>query len=347
MNELDYIIVGSGLAGLAFSRLLEQHHKSFVVFDDNSQQSSKVAAGIYNPVMLKRFNLAWRAEAQIVLLEEFYGDLQRDLDLKIDHKDHVFRLINSVAEQNNWFTARDDSRLGRFMSDSLTNLEESTFDSPYGLGEVLESGRVDTSKLVEAYRTYLQNSGNLISSSFEYKDLEVQKNSMRYRDMATKKLVFAEGFGLKHNPYFNWLPLNGTKGELITIHAPELKLDIILKSGVFIVPIGDDQYRVGATYNRQDKTDVPTAAGKMELKEKLEKVLKCDYEILDHVSGIRPTVSDRRPLLGRHPEHDNIFVLNGFGSRGVLIAPYAANQLYNFIEAGQSLDPEMDISRFQ
>ncbi len=41
-----------------------------------------------------------------------------------------------------------------------------------------------------------------------------------------------------------------------------------------------------------------------------------------------------------------MFVLNGLGTRGVMIGPYIANQLYNFIEKGISLDTEINIDRF-
>ena len=46
-----------------------------------------------------------------------------------------------------------------------------------------------------------------------------------------------EGFGMKKNPLFNKLPLQGTKGELLVIRAPDLKSEIILKSSVFVIPI--------------------------------------------------------------------------------------------------------------
>jgi glycine oxidase len=62
MKELDYIIVGCGLAGVSFCEELRAHGKSFVVFDDQSQQSSIVAAGLYNPVILKRFTAVWKAK---------------------------------------------------------------------------------------------------------------------------------------------------------------------------------------------------------------------------------------------------------------------------------------------
>jgi len=68
--------------------------------------------------------------------------------------------------------------------------------------------------------------------------------------------------------------------------------------------------------------------------------------VIEHVAGIRPTVKDRRPLVGRHPEYSNIYVLNGLGTRGVMIAPYVAQELYNYIQHDIPLDPEIDIKRF-
>lgn len=105
-------------------------------------------------------------------------------------------------------------------------------------------------------------------------------------------------------------------------------------------------YRVGATYKWKDKTNAPTEECKLELLQKLNTFLKCPYEVVDHVAGIRPTVSDRKPLVGRHPEYKNMYLLNGLGSRGVMIAPMASMQLYALIEDKRALDPEMDLSRF-
>ena len=51
--KLDYIVVGLGLAGLAFIEELIAANKSFLVFEDRSQTSSLVAGGIYNPVIFK------------------------------------------------------------------------------------------------------------------------------------------------------------------------------------------------------------------------------------------------------------------------------------------------------
>ena len=136
------------------------------------------------------------------------------------------------------------------------------------------------------------------------------------------------------------------KGELITIHAPELEIDFVLKSSVFVLPLGNQQFLVGATFNWKDKTNEPTKEGKVELIEKLDKVLSVKYEVIDHVAGIRPTVKDRRPLVGVHPENQQLAILNGLGTRGVMIAPMASKELYNHLEMNTELRKELDIKRF-
>lgn len=183
--------------------------------------------------------------------------------------------------------------------------------------------------------------------SFNHNQLEVKSTGIHYKTIKAKQIVFAEGFGLKQNPYFNFLPLNGTKGELLIIKAPKLKLDYVLKSSAFLIPLKEkDQYIVGATYEWKDKTNTVTQKAKEELLNKLKTFLKYDFEVVDQVAGIRPTVKDRRPLVGAHPEHKNMFVLNGLGTRGVMIGPYIAKQLFNHIENEMPLDDEINIIRF-
>ena len=149
------------------------------------------------------------------------------------------------------------------------------------------------------------------------------------------------------NPWFNYLPLQGTKGEYLTIHAPGLAEDRIIKASVFLIPLGQDRYRVGATYAWNDFSQEPTTAAREQLLEKVRRFLRCDFRITGQTAGIRPTVPDRRPLVGVHPEYDSLFLLNGLGSRGVLLAPYAAEQLVRFSEDGQPLPEAMDLSRFK
>ena len=140
--------------------------------------------------------------------------------------------------------------------------------------------------------------------------------------------------------------MNEAKGELLTIHAPDLNVDFLIKAAVFVLPLGNDLYKVGATFNWKDKTSLTTEEGKKELLEKLETFIKCPYTIVSQSAGIRPTVKDRRPLLGIHPNYKQLVLLNGLGTRGVMIAPTAARDLYKYLIEGIPLDKEVDIARY-
>ncbi len=343
---LDYLIVGLGLAGVSFCHTLEKAQKSFMVFNDSSQRSSWVAGGIYNPLVLKRFKASWRSAEQLELLKPFYSSLADQLGITIDHPIPVLRRLASAEEQNLWFEAADKPDLAPFMKPDLYDYQNPLIDAPYGFGMVMGTGRIDTRLLVETYEAHLWKSENLVRESLDPSLLEHQSDSVVYGPYKARRIVFCTGYGISENPFFNYLPLPGTKGELLTIKAAQLKEKHLIKSSVFLIPIGEDFYRVGATYKWKDKTNAPTSEARDELQAKLDKFLKCPYEVVDHIAGIRPTVTDRRPLVGQHPAYKNFFVLNGFGSRGVMIAPFASGSLFNYIENRAPLPEDMDIRRF-
>ncbi len=342
----DYIIVGCGLAGLAFAQTLRLNGRSFVVVDSSEAKASLVAGGLYNPVMLKRFTMAWKADEQIDLALPFYRRLEKELKIKFDHILPVKRLIHSAEEQNNWFAALDKPKVGSFLSSQLTTPDSENFKSPFGLGEVLDSGRIDTKSLITGFTALLEKNGQLIDEHFDYNVLELNPDSVSYKNLVAKRLVFCEGSGLLNNPFLKYLPLRGNKGELLRIKAPDLKLEFILKSSMFFIPLGNDEYLVGATYNRQFNSEKPSKAAREEIEKHIRKIIGLNYDILEQTSGIRPTVKDRRPLVGIHPEFSSIAVLNGLGSRGVLIAPYLAHILYDHLENNTTLPDEIDIARF-
>ncbi|WP_426431156.1 NAD(P)/FAD-dependent oxidoreductase [Winogradskyella sp. HB-48] len=346
MKQVDYIIVGCGLASIALCEQLRANNKSFIVFDDGSQQSSIVAAGLYNPVILKRFSEVWKAKEQLDIALPVYKKIEEDLNIKIDYKLRLLRRFSSIEEQNLWFNASDKPKLEKYLSTQLVKNNNDAIDAAFGFGEVLHAGRLDTKKLISSYKDFLKQNQSLIEDSFVHQKLQIESTLVIYENIKAKQIVFAEGFGVKKNPYFKYIPLNGTKGEVLIIKAPELKIDYGVKSSVFIIPLENDLYAVGATYNWTDKSNQPTEEGKQELISKLKTFLKCEFEVVQHLAGIRPTVKDRRPLVGRHPEYQNLYVLNGLGTRGVMIAPYVAEKLYNFVENNEPLDLEIDISRF-
>lgn len=343
---IDYLIVGCGLAGISFAEKALQHNKTILVLDNDSQNSSKIAGGLYNPVILKRFSEVWGAQAQLVIMNEFYTQLKPKIGRQFDFKMPIVRKFFSVEEQNNWFAASDKPGLAPFLSTQLHFKEYKGITAPFGYGEVVHTGYVDTASLLESYRNYLIENHWFRQESFDYTAIVFEEDSVHYKDLQAKHIIFAEGFGLHANPYFNQLPLDGTKGELFIIKAPDLDLDVIVNTSVFILPLGNDLFKVGATYNWKDKTDLPTEEGKAELVERIQEIIGCDFEIITHFAGVRPTVRDRRPLVGTHPIHKQVHVLNGLGTRGVMLGPAMAKALYDAVENQIPLHKNIDIQRF-
>ena len=343
--KFEYLIIGSGLAGLMLCETLRKRDISFKVISNNSQTASIVASGLYNPVVLKRFNKAWNAQKQLPYAILAYNELEKLLKIKIDHKLPIFRVFNSIEEQNDWIVASDNLELDSFLDSEIKYLDNPNIIAQHGYGKVNNTGRVDTKLLLNAYKKYLISRDLYIEEPFDHKILNISPQ-LSYKNILANKIIFAEGFGLKRNPLFNYLPLQGTKGELVIIRAPDLNLNVILKSSIFIVPLGDNNYLVGSTYAWDDYSNLSTNKAKNELLEKLEKLISCPYEVVYQRAGIRPTVTDRRPLVGQHKSYKNLYVLNGLGSRGVLIAPNMAKELIEFIEEGTTLNQEINISRF-
>lgn len=339
-------MVGLGLAGMAFCETLRKQNKKFVVYSDSSQNASLVAGGLSNPVILKRFTMAWKASTLIPVANRFYAELENTLGATLIGDVPVHRRFASIEEQNLWFEAADKHKLKAYLSPHLVRNNNPALIAPYDFGEVLQARLLDTKLTLKYYTSFLDNQKLLVSESFDYANLKVDTDQVTYKAVSAKRIVFTEGFGMKANPFFNYLPMQGSKGEYVIIKCPELKESNAIKSSIFIIPLGGDVYKIGANYDRDTASGLPTEKAKRELLSRLDSVLDCTYQVIGHQAGIRPTVKDRKPLVGQHPEYARLFVLNGFGSHGIMIAPWAAAHLFASIEKGMVLDQEVDIKRY-
>ena len=342
----DYIVVGGGMAGMAFAESAWRNGKQIVVYDGLTLGATRVASGLYNAVVLKRLNPVGDADAYLDAMEPFYAGIQARISKKIFFPMPLLRRFASIEEQNDWFVGCDRPELSKLLADQIVHLDGEALDAPFGYGCVNRAGWVDTRLLLDDYWKNLPFRSRYLREPFDYSALKVLDDGVRYKDISARHIVFAEGFALSGNPFFNYLPLQGTKGELLHIHAPGLNLRVVIKGGVFILPAGDDVYKVGATYAWDDKTEIPTTAAREELIGKLNEIIRVPYTVMDQKAGVRPTVNDRKPLLGTHPEFKSVHVFNGLGTRGILLAPRLGQLLYNWIETGAELPANVSINRF-
>lgn len=345
MKKVDYIIVGLGIAGLSLCEVLLKANKSFVVIDKGTNAATLVSGGVFNPVVLKRFTPAWKGAMLLDTAIPFYTSLSKNLKETIIENTPVYRIFNSIEEQNNWIIASDKKELAPFLSIELLANRNEAINAPFGFGQVLHSGKIDTSLLFKTYRDYLDTNEILLTETFQYQELIHHASKVVYKNIEARKIIFSEGAAAINNPFFPKEYLIPNKGEYLIIKAPKLKCKAILKGSLFVIPQGNNYYKVGATYEREVSTFKKTEVAKEKILAGLSKMISCPFEITNQITGIRPTTKDRRPLVGSSDGYKNYYFLNGLGTRGITGAPWLASSLINHIENGAELPSEINISR--
>jgi len=325
-----------------------QQGKNVLVVDHREKpNSSEIALGIYNPVVFRRMSKSWKAEEIIPVAEAFYSEMENSLGIKALHRNTILKFFSSKDERTFWEKKMIAGEAKDFLAKPKehSKYSEHIFDE-LGSADVLSSGWVDTAKLLSTFRKFLIGNRLLIPKEFEYGKLNTSAEMLLWENVNAEMIIFCEGSSATGNLFFKNLPFVLTKGEMLTIRIKNFSPANIISKGVYVLHEYDDIFKVGATYDWDDLNDIPTEKGKSELVDKLKKALKCDYEILDQAAAIRPTVKDRRPLIGLHPGDKRIGIFNGMGTKGVMLAPFFAKQFVEHIESGLPLDKEVDIKRF-
>lgn len=347
-SEIDYIIVGQGLAGSLLAYFLHKKNRRLLVIDPGLDNiSSKVAAGIINPVTGRRYVKSWRIDELIPFARQTYLELESLLGVKLYRDRHVLRVLFSPTEQNHWNSRLGDPGYQPYIVPEAVPAKWSSMLQPvYAFGELARGAQIDLNLLLVHFRAWLTQNHQLIADSFDHGELDLSSGQLRYRNWVARAIVFCEGYRAKYNPFFNHLPYEGAKGEVLRIAIEGKQPRKLLRHHFFLVPMEDGTYWAGSNHLRIYDNEDPTPEGKQWLTSQLDKILKVPYEIRDHRAAVRPTVKDRRPLLGVHPELPNVFIFNGLGTKGASQGPFFANQLANTLTENAPFDPEVDIRRF-
>ena len=331
----NYTIIGQGLAGSILAYFLLKEGQNVQIFDNpDIPSSSKVAAGIYNPVTGKRLVKTWLADEIFPFLEDFYPQLEKELKSKFFFPMPLFHPFPDNATQKFFKSDHIPEGFFDFCSLEFENIHRKEIvNSDLGGITMKHAGWVDLKVMLSAFRDYFLEKNILIETTFIPKKTE---------DI----FIFCEGFNGKFNSYFSYLPFNPVKGEIVDIEIQNLDLQEIINQGVFVIPLGDNKFRLGATYKWDVLDFVSTEEGATILTEKYQKLMKPQMRILSQQAGVRPATKDRRPFLGMHPEVENIGIFNGFGSKGVSLAPFFGKQFVDFLVYQKELHTEVNINRF-
>ena len=345
MKGKKVLVVGQGLAGTCLTWQLLKRNIEVVVLDAGIEKSSSVvAAGLYNPIVFKRFTQSWMAKELIEYLNGFYSELEDLLKCNFHTKHHILKVFTNQEEKKLW---EKKSQTDEFMLPDIDGsyLHEQ-LASNLGIAHVVGGGAIDLRKLLTEFRKYLVSHQRLMVDSFDYDRLNINSSLLQYAEVDYELIIFCEGAAAVHNPFFPKQAFKLTHGETFEILADHLPDSDVINKGAFLLPKGNRTYKVGATYRWENVDGKISSDGYEELKSKLDSILKVPYEVSKHEAGIRPTVVDRRPIMGHSLQHKQLSFFNGMGTKGVMLAPYFSEQFVKHLLDGESLSEEVDIARY-
>lgn len=343
--EIDFLIIGQGLAGTTLGYLLQKEGYQVLIFDTPDQnQSSRIAAGLYNPVTGRKMVKTWMGEVIFPQIEPFYRELEELTGKKFLNSEKIYRPFLSIEEQNEWMGHSSDPEIQRFVESIFTESQYKELKDPFGGVLLKMAGWLNINELLEGMAGFFGD--RLVLESFQEEMLNKKSNGWEYKGIQSKSLIYCNGLGAMQSRFFNFLPFAPVKGEILEVKQ-EFYPDYIVNRGVFRVPLENSTFRVGSTYTWHDLDLGPTESAKKELLEKLEELVKVEVsEVISHKHGIRPATKDRKPFLGKHPADQSVYIFNGFGAKGVSLVPYFSLMMRDFILHSKPLLKEVDISRY-
>lgn len=312
------VIAGMGVAGACVAWQLWFRGVPFRIIDRGSGGSSRVAAGLVNPVSGKNCTVPDRYAADFAEAQEFYRNIEAILQTQLWFALEVIRLV----------AAKDAAKLEKKMRDGDA--------SQWVVGEMPDAPWADCKAYLLHGAARLDVPGFLAKSRAFFSQQGCLETGVLDEAVTGSITLWCEGAeGLIAGHPLPWRQ-RCAKGEILTVHAPQWQQSRMITGRGWLVPIGADQYKVGATYDWDRVDEITTPEGLAYLCQLATELGGPDFSILAHEAGIRPIIRKSQPVAG--PIGGDVFVFNGLGSKGSLTAPWAAGQLVKHWLDGDEID---------
>ena len=324
LSEFDFVIVGQGLAGSVLATTLINRGQSVLVLDNaHSGSSTKVAAGIINPITGHRLNISEHFFDYYPIAKDYYRQLELDTEQSLFRTIKQTRLIKNQGQYDYLHKRLSETAY----QDLFQGSDYSNFDqADFGVIDINQTAVVDTKTLLSATKQWLQSRASYAHYCFDYSELDVSKTRVSIGQWQAKQIIFCEGYQAIKNPWLAHLPFKLAKGEILTLDINANRPDRMLSWGHWLVPDEPKQTsaKLGSNFIWNDLSLNPSEGSKDKMLDSLKQYTGLHASVLKHEVGIRPTTTDRKPFIGPLSQLENAYCFNGFGSKGCLLVPYYA-----------------------
>ncbi len=341
MQQVDYIIVGQGIAGTWLSYFLLASNQKIIVFQPpNETSSSFIAAGVLNPVTGRRIVNSWMTETLLPFAWEHYkriGQLCNNHRI-IEDKSIVWFPHDSF--QSRLFEER--SAHSTYIQRTTTAWEEFFVSSQHPF-TISPTYIINAPLFLSLWQKYLESKAVLCTEKFIHAHIIHYDHAIQYKDIIAKKIIFCEGSQVVQNPYWNDLPFLFNKGEGWEVDIPHLPRTHGYKMGSMIrVPYKDTTWWVGTNYQWTFNDLIPSQSFKEKIESNLTKTMKCPCRLIRGFAAIRPSSANRRPFVCLHPQYPHVGIINGLGTKGFSLAPYFAHHFVQHVLCQETLLAEVN-----
>ncbi|GAB4199105.1 MAG: FAD-dependent oxidoreductase [Bacteroidia bacterium] len=348
MKKTECIIVGSGIAGITLAWELYRKNISFVLISQPAlSQASLLAPGVWNPIVFKRITPTWNASELIAHLQSFYQYVENHLQIHLSEQLQIAHVLSNPEEEKLWQQKREF--YPRFLDNVIELSPEKWLCLKYPLkcGIVKNAGRLKVAEYIHHSLEFFKSLQSFSVQTFHYNALIINDDGIEYDNISAQYIIFCEGHLIKQNPFFSFIQLKPAKGEILEIQSEKTLLPehTVLHKNISIIPVENNRYLLGSNYEWKNLDETPTLSIKQQFLNTFENLFDVKYEFIGHYAGIRPAL-DRRPILGRHPKIKNMFVFNGLGTKGVMLAPFSAELLVDSILHNIPIPQELSVERF-
>ncbi len=351
MNHVDFIIVGQGLAGTTLAWQLRRRGRSILVLDrEPPVTASRIAAGLITPVTGKRLAISWRWSELMPVATTFYRSVEAETGARFFHCRPAVRLFADAAERLEYHR-RTGVPTGSPCAGFSTLVRELEvvphgLEAGYGGFEMPAAARLDVPAYLAASRQVFVSRGEYQRADLNLgRDVRLSAGRIRIPFLAVEAsaLILCRGFASDPDPWFNRVPFQAAKGEILTLRIPGYYESRTVHRGLWLAPVDGEHYLCGATYTWNRLDNAPTDEGRSEIERRLTRFLKLPYAITDHRAAVRPVIDAGYPTIGRHPVYPQVGFFNGLGSKGSLLAPFFAAQLVACWDGERRPDPVVDV----